>query len=50
VTTARLDELAERLSAAGGKVEWDDALPGVRRFYRGDPWGNRIEFMAAQRA
>jgi predicted enzyme related to lactoylglutathione lyase len=50
VTTARLDELAERLSAAGGKVEWDDALPGVRRFYCGDPWGNRIEFMAAQRA
>jgi hypothetical protein len=28
-------------------VTWDDALPGERRFYSEDPWGNRIEFLAA---
>jgi hypothetical protein len=28
-------------------VAWDDALPGERRFYSEDPWGNRIEFLAA---
>jgi catechol 2,3-dioxygenase-like lactoylglutathione lyase family enzyme len=36
-----LDALAARL----GDVEWDDALPGVRRFYAADPWGNRLEFI-----
>ena len=38
---------AEALSAAGEKVEWDDTIPGVRRFYTTDPWGNRIELLAA---
>jgi catechol 2,3-dioxygenase-like lactoylglutathione lyase family enzyme len=42
-----LDALAQRLSAAGAKVEWDDALPDERRFYSQDPWGNRIELLAA---
>ena len=28
-----------------GDVEWDDAIPGVRRFYASDPWGNRLEFV-----
>lgn len=42
-----LDELARRLETAGGQVEWDDSLPGVRRFYTADPWGNRIELLAA---
>jgi catechol 2,3-dioxygenase-like lactoylglutathione lyase family enzyme len=37
-----LDALAARL----GEVEWDDALPGVRRFYASDPFGNRLEFLA----
>jgi catechol 2,3-dioxygenase-like lactoylglutathione lyase family enzyme len=36
-----LDAVAARL----GDVEWDDALPGVRRFYAADPWGNRLEFI-----
>jgi len=36
-----LDALAARL----GDVTWDDALPGVRRFYASDPFGNRLEFM-----
>jgi catechol 2,3-dioxygenase-like lactoylglutathione lyase family enzyme len=49
VAPGDLDALAERLSAAGAKVEWDDALPGERRFYSEDPWGNRIELLAAAR-
>lgn len=44
---AELDALAERLAAAGFPVTWDEALPGERRFYSADPWGNRIEFLAA---
>jgi hypothetical protein len=23
----------------------DDNLPGARRFYAEDPWGNRLEFL-----
>src|SRR5215510_5445319 len=42
-----LDALAARLEAAGVPVEWDSSLPGVRRFYAVDPWGNRIELVAA---
>lgn len=37
--------LATRLEAAGVEVRWDNELPGVRRFYAGDPWGNRLEFL-----
>lgn len=25
----------------------DDSIPGVRRFYAPDPWGNRLEFVGA---
>jgi catechol 2,3-dioxygenase-like lactoylglutathione lyase family enzyme len=47
VGAAELDDLAARLAtAAGAPVTWDDALPGERRFYSEDPWGNRIEFLA----
>jgi catechol 2,3-dioxygenase-like lactoylglutathione lyase family enzyme len=42
-----LDGLAARLKAAGHEVEFDDALPGVRRFYSYDPVGNRLEFVQA---
>jgi len=42
----RLDGLAQRLSDAGAPVEWDEAIPGVRRFYTADPWGNRLELLA----
>jgi catechol 2,3-dioxygenase-like lactoylglutathione lyase family enzyme len=45
--TKGLDELAERLAAAGSPVTWDVTLPGERRFYSEDPWGNRIEFLAS---
>jgi catechol 2,3-dioxygenase-like lactoylglutathione lyase family enzyme len=44
---AELDELAERLAAAGAPVTWGETLPGERRFYSEDPWGNRIEFLAS---
>ena len=37
-----LDALAARLAP---NVTWDDALPGVRRFYSADPFGNRIELL-----
>ena len=42
-----IDALAARIRAADGVVTWDDALPGVRRFYTEDPWGNRIEVLAS---
>jgi catechol 2,3-dioxygenase-like lactoylglutathione lyase family enzyme len=45
VAPGELDELASRLEMAGIEVLWDDALPGVRRFFVGDPWGNRIELV-----
>jgi catechol 2,3-dioxygenase-like lactoylglutathione lyase family enzyme len=40
-----LDALAGRLEAAGERVQWDESLPGVRRFYTADPWGNRVELL-----
>jgi catechol 2,3-dioxygenase-like lactoylglutathione lyase family enzyme len=47
VAPGQLDALADRLSAAGAKVIWDDALPSDRRFYCEDPWGNRLELLAS---
>jgi catechol 2,3-dioxygenase-like lactoylglutathione lyase family enzyme len=46
VLPAELDALANRLLAVGAAVIWDVELPGARRFYSEDPWGNRIEFTA----
>ena len=40
-----LDALAATLAAAGHEVRWDDELPGVRRFFVTDPWGNRLEVL-----
>jgi catechol 2,3-dioxygenase-like lactoylglutathione lyase family enzyme len=37
------DALRDRFGA-----EEDDAIPGVRRFYATDPWGNRIELIDAR--
>ena len=42
-----LERLAERLEAAGSLVQWDDAIPGTRRFFTADSWGNRIELVGA---
>ncbi|MEM1249528.1 MAG: VOC family protein [Acidobacteriota bacterium] len=41
-----LDDLARRLLAAQRPVTWDEALPGRRRFYASDCFGNRLEFLA----
>lgn len=46
-TAAGLDGLAARLAGAGHPVEWSDDLPGVRRFYTADPWGNRLELLGS---
>jgi hypothetical protein len=46
VAEGELDELAWRLEDAGERVEWDDSLQAVRRFYTTDPWGNRLELVA----
>jgi len=43
-----LDAMAKRLRAAGVEPRWDEELPGVRRFYADDPWGNRIELLATR--
>jgi catechol 2,3-dioxygenase-like lactoylglutathione lyase family enzyme len=40
-----LDVLQTRLEQAGVPTTWDTDLPGVRRFYAADPFGNRLEFM-----
>ncbi len=37
-----LEALALRLPS----VQWDDALPGYRRFYTEDPFGNRLELLS----
>jgi catechol 2,3-dioxygenase-like lactoylglutathione lyase family enzyme len=47
VTAGRLEALAARLAGAGAEVAWDEEIPGVRRFYTSDPWGNRIELVEA---
>ena len=46
---AALDELASSLTEAGVEVRWaDDAeIPAQRRFHVTDPWGNRVELIAA---
>ena len=46
VRAGELDALALRLAEAGAEVIWDEELPGVRRFFSEDPWGNRIELVA----
>jgi catechol 2,3-dioxygenase-like lactoylglutathione lyase family enzyme len=44
-----LDALATRLRAAGVALLADADLPGFRRFYASDPFGNRLEFLATDR-
>ena len=42
-----LDALVKVLGEAGHAVRWDDEMPGVRRCYVDDPFGNRIELIDA---
>jgi catechol 2,3-dioxygenase-like lactoylglutathione lyase family enzyme len=44
----RYGELVARLRDAGVPVADDDSIPGVRRCYVADPWGNRIELVAVE--
>ena len=46
ILVSDLDELEARLRAGGYTVETDHLLPGYRRFYVHDPFGNRLEFLA----
>jgi catechol-2,3-dioxygenase len=43
---AALDALAGRLARLGHEPRWDADLPGARRFYVDDPFGNRLELLA----
>ena len=45
IVVGDLDGLAARLTSGGVVVTWDDAFPGMRRFYAFDPFGNRLEFL-----
>lgn len=40
-----LDQLADRLVRSGWEVLFDENLPGYRRIYVADPFGNRLEFL-----
>ena len=40
-----LKALAQQLESAHVSVTWDGELPGFRRFYVDDPFGNRLEFL-----
>jgi catechol 2,3-dioxygenase-like lactoylglutathione lyase family enzyme len=42
-----LDALVATLDGAGAPVEWDDLVPGTRRCYVRDPFGNRLELVEA---
>lgn len=45
-----LDAFAAALTAAGVAVTWDDAIPGVRRFFVADPFGNRLALLSVVEA
>jgi catechol 2,3-dioxygenase-like lactoylglutathione lyase family enzyme len=42
-----LDALRSRLNGAGIDTLADDSIPGARRFFAADPFGNRLEFREA---
>ncbi len=42
-----IDDFSTRLKDAGCDVTIDYDLPGFKRFYTNDPFGNRLEFMEA---
>ncbi|WP_443054731.1 hypothetical protein [Streptomyces sp. NBC_00691] len=46
---ADIDGLAERLTARGVEVTWDDDFPGHRRFHTVDCHENRLEFLSPER-
>jgi catechol 2,3-dioxygenase-like lactoylglutathione lyase family enzyme len=42
-----LEGLRAKLEAAGQQPRDDETVPGTRRFYAADPFGNRLEFRQA---
>ena len=42
-----LATLADRLGAAGHEVSFEDSIPGSKRLYVADPFGNRLEIRQA---
>src|ERR1700684_242903 len=44
-TVANLDKVRESLITHAVKISDDDSIPGTRRFFAEDPWGNRLEFL-----
>jgi len=48
VDEAALRALKERLQAAGVPTREDRELEDEARFFADDPWGNRLEFVAAK--
>jgi catechol 2,3-dioxygenase-like lactoylglutathione lyase family enzyme len=47
-STAAPEALAARLEQRGHEPRWDADLPGARRFYVDDPFGNRLELLARE--
>lgn len=45
---SNIDDFAAQLGDAGYEVIIDTDLPGFRRFYTNDPFGNRLEFMQVE--
>jgi catechol 2,3-dioxygenase-like lactoylglutathione lyase family enzyme len=43
-----LGALADRCRSAGYEPRVDDRVPGVRRFFIDDPFGNRLELLEAR--
>jgi catechol 2,3-dioxygenase-like lactoylglutathione lyase family enzyme len=41
------NDVRQALLAHGVKVIDDPTIPGTRRFFAEDPWGNRLEFLEA---
>jgi catechol 2,3-dioxygenase-like lactoylglutathione lyase family enzyme len=46
--TDDLDTLRQRIEAAGLATADDRPIPGYRRFYAEDPFGNRVELLQAE--
>ncbi|MFI7414978.1 glyoxalase [Streptomyces sp. NPDC049627] len=42
---AGIEQYGTWLEGHGAPVEWDENLPGHKRFYSYDPVGNRLEFL-----
>ena len=42
---SELDAVRQRLEQSGVATREDEPLPGYRRFYADDPFGNRVEFL-----